>query len=83
MSPETNDRSIEEAHQELQDGADRMEERVRLLGEHADEAEKKAQATDRYTSPDADEPMGEVAGDWDEVAESGEDPSGSVGDDDA
>jgi hypothetical protein len=79
MTPETNDPSIEEAHKDLEARADRMEERVEELGEHAEEADKKAEATRKYTSPDADEqPMGETAGDWDDVAPAGDDPSGSV-----
>lgn len=81
MSSETNDRSIDETQREMDKRADRMESRVEELGEHADEAAKKSEVTQRYASPKSDDL--DNVGDWESMASTDEDPSSAVGDDDA
>ncbi len=64
----------------MADDADRMQERVDQLGDHVDEAAKKAQDTRAHADPDADGPLGEVAGDRDDTESDENDPSGAVDD---
>ncbi len=57
-----------------------MQARLDELDEHIDDAAKKAQKTREQADPDADEPVGEVVGDWSDMARSDDDPSGAFDD---
>jgi hypothetical protein len=80
MSSDTDDRSLQETQEDMADEADRMEERLDELAEHGRAAVKKAQVTREQADPDADEPLGDVAGDWSGMARTDDDPSGAVDD---
>jgi cell division septum initiation protein DivIVA len=62
MTPESNERSLQDTQEEMAAEADRMQARLDELGEHADAAAKKAEVTREQADPDADEPLGEDAG---------------------
>jgi hypothetical protein len=77
MSPETNDdRSAREIQDAMEDEAGRMQERVDALGEHAQDAEKKAQVTREQAEPDTDVPLGAVGGDPSDEAAANEEHEG-------
>ena len=80
MSPDTDDESAKDVEHDMADDADRMQERVDELGDHVDEAAKKAEGTRAHADPDADGPLGEVAADWDDTKSDEDDPSGAVDD---
>jgi hypothetical protein len=55
-----------------------MQRRVDELGEHIDEAVKKAQVTRDQAYPETDQTLSELAGDWSDMARSDNDPSAAV-----
>jgi cell division septum initiation protein DivIVA len=78
MTPESNEESLRSTQEEMAAEADRMEARLNELGEHADAAAKKAQVTREQADLDADEPLGEAGGDWEDTAATDDDPAGPV-----
>jgi hypothetical protein len=78
MTPDSNERSLKQTQEEMAEEADRMQSRLDELAEHTGEAEKKADVTRQYTDPDADEPLGDGAGDWEDTASTDDDPAGAV-----
>jgi hypothetical protein len=78
MTPDSNERSLKQTQEEMAEEADRMQARLDELAERRGEAEKKAEVTRQYTDPDADEPLGDVAGDWEDTAATDDNPSGAV-----
>jgi glyoxylase I family protein len=78
MTPDDDDRSVQQTEAEMAVEADRMQARLDELGEHAEEASKKAQVTREQADLDADEPLGDVAGDWEDTASTEDDPTGAV-----
>lgn len=77
MTSDEHDESVDESQRETPE-ADAMQRSVDELGEHIDEAVKKAQVTRDQARPDAEETLGDVAGDWSDMARSDDDPSGAV-----
>jgi cell division septum initiation protein DivIVA len=80
MSADSNERSLKDTQEQMAQEGDRMEARLDELEEHAGAAAKKAEVTREHADPDADEPLGEVAGDWEEMARTDDDPAGAVDD---
>jgi hypothetical protein len=80
MSSDTNERSLKDTQEDMAEEADRMETRLDELAEHGRAAVKKAEVTREQADPDADEPLGNVAGDWSDMARTDDDPSGAVDD---
>jgi hypothetical protein len=78
MTPDKDERSLQQTEAEMAAEADRMQDDLDELGEHADEAAKKAQVTREQADLDANEPLGDVAGDWEDMARSDDDPVGAV-----
>lgn len=78
MSPDSNERSLKQTQDEMAEEADRMQARLDELEEHAGAAAKKAEVTREHADPDADEPLGDVAGDATDAARTDDDPSGAV-----
>jgi hypothetical protein len=58
MSADKNERAMRDTQQDMADEAERMERRLEELGEHADDAEKKAQLTREQAATEMDEPPG-------------------------
>jgi DNA repair ATPase RecN len=80
MTADDDERSIERTEAEMAAEADRMRAGLDELEEHAEEAGKKAQVTREQADLDADEPLGDVAGDWEDMARTDDDPTGAVDD---
>jgi hypothetical protein len=80
MTADDDERSIERTEAEMAAEADRMRAGLDELGEHAEDAAKKARVTREQADLDADEPLGEVAGDWEDMARTDDDPVGAVDD---
>ncbi|MEA2131300.1 MAG: hypothetical protein QOJ85_4191 [Solirubrobacteraceae bacterium] len=78
MTPDDDERSVQQTEEEMAAEADRMQARLDELGEHAEEASKKAKVTREQSDLDADEPPGDVAGDWEDTASTDDDPTGAV-----
>jgi hypothetical protein len=77
MSSDRGDESVDESRHEEPE-AERMQRRVDELGEHIDEAVKKAQVTRDQAYPDADQTLSQIAGEWSDTARSDDDPSDAV-----
>jgi hypothetical protein len=77
MAPDSNKRSLKQTQDEMAEEAERMEARLDELGEHVGAAEKKAAVTREHAAPDADEPLGGVAGDGTDTAPTDDDPAGA------
>jgi hypothetical protein len=58
MSADKNEQAIRDTQQDMADEAERMERGLEELGEHADDAEKKAQVTREQAATETDEPPG-------------------------
>jgi hypothetical protein len=78
MAPESNERSLKQTQDDMADEADRMEARLDELGEHRAAAEKQAAVTREHAGPEAEEPLGDVAGDATDTARTDDDPAGAV-----
>jgi hypothetical protein len=78
MTPDSNERSLKQTQEEMAAEADRMQAGLDELAEHSGEAKKKAEVTGQYADLDADEPLGDVAGDWEDTASTDDDPAGAV-----
>lgn len=79
MTSEQNDTPADDSEPAAPE-ADGMQRRLDELGEHIDDAAKKAQATRDQARQDPDETTEEVVGDWSDTKSSDDDPSGAVGD---
>ena len=60
MSDESTEQSAKGIERELADEADRMESRLEELGDHVDEARKKADDLRQEPAPGADVPVGDA-----------------------
>ena len=72
MSPDETDETRESPE------AETMQRQVDELGEHIDEAVKKAEVTREQARPGEDDTLKDVAGEWAGVARDEDDPSGAV-----
>lgn len=81
MTPEEKDEPVADTREEDPEAA-AMQRRVDELGEHIDEAVKKAQVTREQARPGDDRTLKEDLGDWSGTASDDDDPSGAVGDSD-
>jgi len=81
MSADDDDRSEQATEREMQDEAGQMERRLDELGDHVDEAKKKAAEARPQEGLAGDEALDAVTGDdADERTTSSDDPTSAVGD---
>lgn len=80
MSEMTSDQTEEPVAEEREEDpeAGAMQRRVDELGEHIDEAVKKAQVTREQARPGDDRTLKEDIGDWTGTTSDDDDPSGAV-----
>lgn len=75
MTPDDSDETRESPE------AETMQRQVDELGEHIDEASKKAKVTREQARPGAGDTLDDVAGDWSGIGRDEDDPSGAVDED--
>ncbi|HEV7808070.1 MAG TPA: hypothetical protein VGO80_19810 [Solirubrobacteraceae bacterium] len=79
MGSDDDDRSAQDIEHEMEDEAGRMQRELDELGEHVEDAERKAQHTRQHADLPGDEPVETVAGDAADRSTSSDDPASAVG----
>ncbi|MEA2156191.1 MAG: hypothetical protein QOE11_2331 [Solirubrobacteraceae bacterium] len=80
MSSDQHEPSAQDAAQEMEDEAARMQARVDELGEHVEAASKKADRTRQDADLPGDDALDTVSGDAADRTTSSDDPTSAVGD---
>ncbi|HWC25918.1 MAG TPA: hypothetical protein VG474_04980 [Solirubrobacteraceae bacterium] len=80
MSPDNDGESFQETGRAIERDVDQERARLDELGEHIDEAAKKAQTTRDQADPESDEKVAETIGEWSDEAPREDDPAGAVDD---
>jgi hypothetical protein len=80
MNSDRDKHSAKDVEHEMEDEAGRMERRLDELGDHVDDAQKKAENARADANVDGYDPLDAAAGDASERTTASDDPTSAVGD---